>query len=160
MSKNYTQTGLAGSVELSKGGARIKSDSGQMEIRNNADSALATLSIADGTQQTDAVTLAQLEAHSLGLSWKDAVRVTASTDGAIATAYESGDTVDGIVLNQDDRIALIGQTVGSENGIYVVQASGAPVRADWEKVAAAALALAPLLGRPLASRLSALRLGR
>lgn len=60
---------------------------------------------------------------------KISVRVATTTNGALATAYENGDTVDGITLATNDRILLKDQTAGAENGIYVVQATGAPVRA-------------------------------
>lgn len=58
-----------------------------------------------------------------------AVRVATTTNGTLATAYENGDTVDGVVLATGDRILLKNQSSGAENGIYVVNASGAPTRA-------------------------------
>lgn len=61
--------------------------------------------------------------------WKESVRVATTTNGTLATAYESGDTVDGVTLATGDRILLKDQTTGSENGIYTVNASGAPTRA-------------------------------
>ena len=65
-----------------------------------------------------------------GTTWKAPVRVATTTNGTLATAYENGDTVDGVVLATGDRILIKDQTDGTENGIYVVQASGAPVRAS------------------------------
>ncbi|TJV51165.1 MAG: DUF2793 domain-containing protein [Mesorhizobium sp.] len=64
-----------------------------------------------------------------GLSWKQAVRAATTANGALATAYENGDTIDGVTLATGDRILLKDQTTGSENGIYTVNASGAPTRA-------------------------------
>ena len=61
--------------------------------------------------------------------WKVPVRVATTANGALATAYENGDTVDGVVLSTGDRILLKDQTIGSENGIYTVNATGAPTRA-------------------------------
>lgn len=61
---------------------------------------------------------------------KDTVRVATTGNGALATAYAAGQTVDGVVLATGNRILLKDQTTGSENGIYVVQASGAPLRAS------------------------------
>lgn len=63
-----------------------------------------------------------------GLRWKSSVRVATTANGALATAYENADTVDGIALATGDRILLKNQTTGSENGIYTVNASGAPTR--------------------------------
>lgn len=57
------------------------------------------------------------------------VRVATTANGTLATAYENGDTVDGVVLATGDRILLKDQTSGAENGIYTVNASGAPTRA-------------------------------
>ena len=57
------------------------------------------------------------------------VRVATTTAGTLATSFENGDTVDGITLATGDRILIKGQASGSENGIYVVAASGSPTRA-------------------------------
>jgi hypothetical protein len=43
---------------------------------------------------------------------------------------ENGDAIDGVTLATGDRVLLKNQSTGSENGIYVVQASGAAVRAS------------------------------
>jgi hypothetical protein len=64
-----------------------------------------------------------------GLNWKHSVRAATAANAALATAYENGDTVDGVTLATGDRILLKNQTTGSENGIYTVNASGAPTRA-------------------------------
>lgn len=64
------------------------------------------------------------------LDWKDSVRVATVAAGALATSFEAGDTIDGITLVEGDRILIKDQAAGAENGIYVVQASGAPVRAS------------------------------
>jgi hypothetical protein len=61
--------------------------------------------------------------------WKDSVVAATTADGALATAYENGDTIDDVVLATGDRILLKDQSTGSENGIYTVNASGAPTRA-------------------------------
>ena len=69
----------------------------------------------------------QLTNQDLGL--KRAVRVATVSNGALATAFADGQTVDGVVLATGDRILLKNQTATTENGVYVVQASGAPMRA-------------------------------
>jgi hypothetical protein len=63
-----------------------------------------------------------------GLDWKEAVRVATTVAGTLATSFENGDVIDGITLVTGDRILIKNQSTQTENGIYVVQASGAPVR--------------------------------
>jgi len=63
------------------------------------------------------------------LSWKQGVRVATAAAGTLASSFENGDTVDGVVLATGDRILLKDQTSQTENGIYTVNASGAPTRA-------------------------------
>lgn len=77
-----------------------------------------------------------------GLSWKSPVRAATTANGALATAYEDGDTVDGVTLATGDRILLKNQTASEENGIYVVAASGAPTRAADMNTAAETAAAA------------------
>lgn len=85
--------------------------------------------LADGTAATDAVTLQQLQAMVRGLSWKDEVRVATTTNGALASAYANGQSIDGVTLATGDRILLKDQSTAAENGIYTVNSSGAPTRA-------------------------------
>ncbi len=66
---------------------------------------------------------------AVGVAWKASVRVATTTNGTLASSFENGDTVDGVVLATGDRILLKDQSAGAANGIYVVQASGSPVRA-------------------------------
>lgn len=66
----------------------------------------------------------------LWLNWKESVRVATTTAWTLATSFENGDTVDGVVLATGDRILIKNQVDQTANGIYVVQASGAPVRAS------------------------------
>jgi len=87
------------------------------------------INLADGTAAGDAVNLGQLNSVAGGIDWKESVRVATTTNGTLATAYENGDTVDGVVLATGDRILLKDQSTGAENGIYTVNASGAPTRA-------------------------------
>jgi len=63
-------------------------------------------------------------------NYKSPVRVATTINGALATAYANGQTVDGIVLSTGNRILLKDQTSGPENGIYTVNATGDPTRAS------------------------------
>jgi len=74
------------------------------------------INIADGSANTDAVTLQQMNAFVRGLSWKASVRA-ASTGNITLTG--PGTSIDGVALVSGDRVLLKNQTTGSENGIYV-----------------------------------------
>jgi hypothetical protein len=87
------------------------------------------VNVADPSAATDAVNYQTLQNYVGGLAWKNEVRVATTTNGTLATAYENGDTVDGVVLATGDRILLKNQTTQTENGIYTVNASGSPTRA-------------------------------
>ncbi|PIW67093.1 MAG: hypothetical protein COW10_07500, partial [Candidatus Omnitrophica bacterium CG12_big_fil_rev_8_21_14_0_65_42_8] len=63
-----------------------------------------------------------------GLKWKGSVRVATTIAGTLATSFANAQSVDGIALATNDRILIKNQVTGSENGIYTVNASGAPTR--------------------------------
>lgn len=86
-------------------------------------------SLANGTATSDAINLGQLQAAVQGFSWKTSVRAASTANGTLASAFENGDTLDGVTLVTGDRILLKNQTTASEDGIYTVNASGAPTRA-------------------------------
>ena len=88
------------------------------------------------TDSTDAATKAYVDAVSEGLHIHPAARAAVLTNIAIATALENGDTAGGVTLATGDRILVNGQSTASENGIYVVQASGQALRAtDFDTAA-------------------------
>ena len=76
---------------------------------------------------------------------KGSVRVATTAAGTLATSFENGDSVDGIVLATGDRILIKDQSSQAENGIYIVNASGAPTRStdmnDWTEVPGAFVAV-------------------
>jgi len=57
-------------------------------------------------------------------------RAASTANVVLASELENGDALDGVTLATGDRVLLKDQTTGEENGIYVVQASGAAVRAE------------------------------
>jgi hypothetical protein len=81
------------------------------------------------TSDTDAATKAYVDSAAQGIDWKASVRVATTANGTLATAYANSSVVDGITLATGNRILIKDQTTGSENGIYTVNASGAPTRA-------------------------------
>lgn len=81
------------------------------------------------TAGTDAANKNYVDDRVQGMAWKESVRAATTVTGTLATAYENGDAVDGVTLATGDRILLKNQSAGAENGIYTVNASGAPTRA-------------------------------
>src|SRR5690606_23174593 len=61
-----------------------------------------------------------------GIAWKAPVRAATTTAATLASDFEDGDTLDGVTLATDDRILVKDQADETENGIYIVAASGAP----------------------------------
>lgn len=55
-------------------------------------------------------------------------RVATVEAGTLSSSFSNGSSVDGVVLATDDQILIKDQADGSENGVYIVQASGAPIR--------------------------------
>lgn len=92
-------------------------------------SGLEVTNAATPTSSTSLATKGYVDATAAGIDWKASVRAIATTNGSLATAYANGQVVDGVTLATNDRIALVGQTTGTENGLYTVNASGAPTRA-------------------------------
>jgi hypothetical protein len=81
------------------------------------------------TDAAHAATKAYVDAARSGLDVKQSVRAATTAAVLLASGLENGDTLDGVTLATDDRVLVKNQGTASENGIYVVQASGAAVRA-------------------------------
>lgn len=91
--------------------------------------------LADPVAGQDAVTLTYLNARIAGIKPKAAVRAATVASGTLASSFEAGDIIDGVTLVAGDRILIKDQSTASENGIYTVNATGAPTRAtDFDSV--------------------------
>ncbi len=70
---------------------------------------------------------------------KGTVRAATTANGVLASAFANTQVIDGVTLVTGDRILLKDQSAPAENGIYTVNAAGAPTRAadmdDWTEVA-------------------------
>ena len=84
--------------------------------------------VAVPQSSTDVANKQYVDTAILGLTFKQPVRaVSQSPGGALDTAFAAGGVVDGVTLAAGDRILLLGQTNGVENGLYVVAATGRPL---------------------------------
>jgi len=84
----------------------------------------------DPVNPTDAANKNYVDNAVTGLTWKTAVLAATTTNGTFATAFANGQVIDGVTLATNDRILIKNQTDQTQNGIYIVQASGAPVRSS------------------------------
>jgi hypothetical protein len=70
----------------------------------------------------------KLTTVALGLDVKASVVVATTAAGTLASSFANGSTVDGISLTTGMRILIKNQASPADNGIYTVNASGAPTR--------------------------------
>ncbi|HSY50391.1 MAG TPA: hypothetical protein VLC46_16385 [Thermoanaerobaculia bacterium] len=91
---------------------------------------LGTLATQNGDLAGTVTSLtAAIAAAVAGLKWKASVRCASTAAGTLASSFANGSVMDGVTLATNDRILLKDQASGAENGIYTVNASGAPTRA-------------------------------
>ena len=93
--------------------------------------ASGNIKVATPTDPAHAATKGYVDAARQGLDVKQSVRAATTGPITLSSGLEAGDTIDTTVtLAEGDRVLVKNQSTASENGIYVVQASGAPVRAS------------------------------
>ena len=86
--------------------------------------------VATPTQAAHIATKGYVDSARQGLDVKQSVRAATTAAVNLASELEAGDTLDTTVtLVAGNRVLVKNQSTASENGIYVVQASGAAVRA-------------------------------
>lgn len=91
------------------------------------------------TGNTDAASKSYVDSVAQGLDVHDSVKAATTAAGTLTSDFENGDVIDGVTLATGDRILIKDQAAGTENGIYIVEATGAPTRAsDWQVGYAAA----------------------
>jgi hypothetical protein len=123
----------SGALYSSKAGAGNIIVGGEGVLRDIA--AGITLANADltlkGAPTTDnmAATKAYVDAARMGLDVKGSVHAATIEAGTLATSFANGQAIDGVTLVTGDRILIKNQGTGAENGIYTVNAAGAPTRA-------------------------------
>ena len=92
--------------------------------------------LTDPTNPQDAANKRYVDSAVVGIDWKPSVRVATTAAITLATGLENGDTLDGVVLATGDRVLVKNQADATENGLYVVAASGAPARSSDADTAA------------------------
>lgn len=146
MSKKYGLTGVGGYLEVGKGGAKLKNNSGALESRNNADDAYAIMRCADGSGSNDAVNKGQLDAAVQGLDIIDSAKYATTADLGTVT-YDNGSSGVGATLTRNtsyeyftpdgtqavagQRILVKDQSNAEENGIYTVTEVGNDSDTFW-----------------------------
>tara|TARA_X000000950_G_scaffold266309_1_gene341638 strand:- start:342 stop:3191 length:2850 start_codon:yes stop_codon:yes gene_type:complete len=129
--KNYGLKGIGNDVQFGKGGGRLVYDTSSSFFKFTTDG--TTLSQArvatTPSNANDAASKSYVDSTASGLDVKNSVRAATTGNGTLASAYANGQTIDGVALATNDRILIKDQTDASENGIYTVNASGAPTRA-------------------------------
>ena len=80
-------------------------------------------------QSTDAATKAYVDSVSEGLHIHASAVAATTGNISISNDLMVGDLIDGVTLAATNRVLVKNQDTASENGIYVVQASGAAIRA-------------------------------
>jgi len=85
-------------------------------------------SLATPTADTDAANKGYVDSVAQGLDPKASVVAATTINGTLATAFANGQVVDGVTLATGNRILIKNQTDQTANGIYTVNASGAPTR--------------------------------
>ncbi len=81
------------------------------------------------TESLHAATKAYVDSAVEGLHVHPSVKAATTEDVNLNSQVEAGDILDGVTLAHNDRILVKNQNTASENGIYIVQSSGAPTRA-------------------------------
>lgn len=88
------------------------------------------ISVATPTADGHAATKGYVDAARSGLDVKQSVRAATTAAGTLTTSFANGSIIDtNVTLVTGDRILIKDQVTASENGIYTVNATGAPTRA-------------------------------
>jgi hypothetical protein len=82
------------------------------------------------TQALHAATKAYVDGIAEGLHIHASCVAATTANLSISADLEPGDIVDGVTLAEGDRVLVKSQTNTAQNGIYVVQSSGAALRAS------------------------------
>ena len=102
-------------AQLAEGALFIKKDGLVAFAADQSMGGFKLTNLADATSVTDAVNLRTAQALINGIAIKPTAKVVSVTNVAIATVT----SIDGVTLATGDRVLLVAQTAGAENGLYV-----------------------------------------
>ena len=129
--KNYGLAGIGSDVQFGKSGGRLVYDTTSSFFKFTTDG--TTLSQArvatTPSNANDAASKSYVDSTINGLDVKESVHLATTAAGTLASSFANGETIDGVALATNDRILIKDQADASENGVYTVNASGAPTRA-------------------------------
>jgi len=84
-----------------------------------------------GTDVTNVTFVNTAIANAIAGLRKGSVRAATTTAGTLGTSFANGQVIDGVTLATGNLILIKNQSSAAENGVYTVNASGAPTRATW-----------------------------
>jgi len=111
------------------GPAGVKGDTGESGAVTNIDTDSTLSANSDSLVPSQKAVKTYVDNIVAGLDWKESARCATTAAGTLSTDFAAGCTVDGVTLVAGNRILIKNQASAAENGIYVVNASGAPTRA-------------------------------
>lgn len=127
---NHTGTQLAATIsDLTTAVTALRLDQFAAPTAPVSANSQRITNLATPTVGTDAANMQFVLDTVNAISWKNEVRVATTAAGTLATSFANAQVVDGVTLATNDRIMIKNQAAGAENGIYTVNASGAPTRA-------------------------------
>ena len=138
----FTGSGTAAVFDLTTAGKALLDDADASTQRTtlglgtiatqNANSVALTggtiTGLGDPSSSSEAATKNYVDNLVTGLRTRVIARVASTANVAIATALENGDVLDGVTLATGNRVLLKDQSTASQNGLYIVVASGAASR--------------------------------